>query len=278
MSVSLNSPGYEISLLAGRYGEEDLPLIHSAKSSPEIFIPRGGIQGFSANAGDVTTTASSIYGQIRHGGNYGPITGSIQLVLKPLPGPYSISTLYNKVMGVVQHEFPSTLVVKNILSDETFTLPVRLSETQASPQGGWGWDRKYEEMTLSLISDDGYWEKEETTRQGDALNLGDLPVFPVIEFTSAGGDYEISDDRGNSVTMNTTSGLVVINTDPMKLSVTMTGVRRLDRLTAASVLANSVPPMQDLEDRVLYTAKRVSDGSTTPVTVRYNTRHFSPWR
>lgn len=275
-------PHYSVSLRTTAPGKQNLENIHSAALSPEIFIPQGGISGFSAEPAGIVTTSSLIHGQTLHGFDYPPLAGSVTLILKPGLGE-TIQGLYRRVAGLVNHQEDSArLIVSWVpgqeMMEETRTLPVRLVSPPEAPSG-WTREATGTEITLNLISDHGYWRGPVWTSPISVTNEGDLPIYPKLIFTSTGGKYLISNHSNSGVEMEVPAGAVVIETDPQRMMLLVDGVQQRQLLPQLSIISDPVNPSEVSPNGNIWKVDESTGGGHTPVeaTITWENKYLSAW-
>lgn len=151
------------------------------------FVVSGGISGLVGVAEDVVTSAVGVAGQRFHGLNVHPMTGELQVAIRPAVGATLAETVaeFRQSFSRTQE---GTLRV-NAPGVGNVSALVRLRESigplKLDPHAAYGYDG----VQVPLIADAGFWSLD-VVKASDSVtvtNAGDVEVWPRIRWKGAGG-------------------------------------------------------------------------------------------
>lgn len=136
-----------------------------------VTLPAGGVNGLVSQPKPVTTESGFAPGAVLHGYTTGVVEGSVKLLVEP---PFT----YKQVVGWFSLNRNAYLIVNG------WELAVRLREMVAPPQVAPDGEPLLE-VEIPLVSFDGVW-RSAPRRGARVTNDGDVPVYPLIEWTGSG--------------------------------------------------------------------------------------------
>lgn len=286
---------YIINLNPTRPGVSEWRDLGSSTNNHGVFIPEGGIEGFSSSPSAVATSSTAVPGQTVHGMDYPPIEGTLSLKILP-DSEYitSVSRIYSDLVDSFHPLYETAMEVVKV--DGSLRTPrfmrVRLSSPIEAPassghqlNNSGGSDRQEYtqslDVSLNLVGDSGYWTGSLVQGDGTIMNSGDLNIYAQLGVQiGASGEVNVTSPSGSTVRLEATPGShLSINLDPQNYYVIENGdsgrIDRWDLLPEVTVLSEAIPPWNENYSSGLPSYSVSGAGSS--LTAQFSPRYLSPW-